>query len=170
MKKLIAALLLVAGLCAGWFYASPLWTLKAMSDAAKAKDAATLTGYIDFPALKADVKGDLTKRFGAEIAKEQASMGGFGALLGGAIVDGLVDKIVSPAGLTALFALQAKRADGSTSPQSEKEAYTVDRIGLSEFHVQIKGQEGQMIFHRAGFGWKLAGIDLPILKDTRPTP
>ncbi len=158
------ALILAAG---GWYYASPQMTLKGMRDAAAANDADKLSGYIDYEALKTDLKSDLRRSVMTEVKKDDDSgMGALGAAFAMALLDPLVDAMMSPEGMEAMF--NAKRAEEKKSGKPSLSAVapgddpTIERNGLDEFKVRNKADpDGALVFRRDGFAWKLAGIDLP---------
>lgn len=172
---------IIVGLCAGlaaagWTYASPWWTLRAMRDAAQARDAEALGAYVDFPALRADLKTDLSAAMMAEMARARASQtqsgapdafGALGIALGFAMLDPLIEGVVSPAGLQVMFAGDPAAATASRTPAplgdvSVSGDFTLERTGLSEFRVVGQGAApAALVFRRDGLGWRLVGIDLP---------
>jgi Protein of unknown function (DUF2939) len=165
MKKLILLLVVAVGLAAGWLYASPMWTLRAMRDAAIAKDSKALAGYVDFEALRSDVKAKAKAKLDLESKKDSGGLGPLGSLLGSAMIEPMVNAVVSPAGIAALMAGEAKLGSGGTAstPKDPGDNIEIERSGLSTFRVHKKneGKGGGMVFTRSGFGWKLTGMDLP---------
>jgi Protein of unknown function (DUF2939) len=171
MKKLMIAVVALLAVGGGWYYGSPLWTLKSMRDAAVAKDSKALSAYVDFKALRADVKTDLKAQIGE--AKQDDSLGELGAMFANVISDKVIDGMITPEALTALFATTkgmravgaAKLADAEKA--SESPTYEVER-GLSQFRVKFTGKDaGQMpamMFARDGLSWKLSGVDFPPMK------
>jgi hypothetical protein len=130
---LIAALFLLA-LPAGWWFGSPWWTLWRMREAAAAGDAATLAGYIDFPAVRASAKAQLRPRLGP---------------LGSALARPAVDALVSPAALRLAL---MKRRDGRSAA-----GLGMVRTGASEFRLRRDGGS-DLVFRRHGLGWKLSEV------------
>jgi Protein of unknown function (DUF2939) len=163
MKKMVGAILVIAALGTVWIYASPLRTLKAMRDAATARDSTALASYVDFPALRNDVKQDIKAKLAAKVNKGDR-FGALGELIGGAIADKMIDGLVSPEGLAVLFATGrlATRRDTGTVPPVDTDDLVIEH-GLSEFRVRPKqpGAQPVLIFKRSGLSWKLSGIDLP---------
>lgn len=166
LAALAAAILIVA---AGvtWYLASPAWTLHQMKAAADANDPDALNSYIDYPALRENLKAEMTARMAAEADKDKSGLGGIGLALGKAVVGPMVDGLVTPAGMRA--ALMARRDEGLTKavPQPDSALRLPDhplivRHGLSEFLVASKQQpRSGLVFRRHGLSWKLSGVELP---------
>ena len=58
-KWIFAIVVLVVAAGAGWYFGSPWWTLYQVKQAAERKDVDTLIGYIDFDALRSDLKAQM---------------------------------------------------------------------------------------------------------------
>ena len=161
----IAASLVLVGAVAGWWYASPWLTLREMKEAAEARDAARLSRHIDYPALREDVKTDVRQM----IAEQSRQAGGQGQALGSALAmtlaGPLIDAMLTPQGVQAMFAAPRPKDAGSRRPQPPVQAAElpiVERDGVNRFRVRDKDpRKGAMLFERRGFGWKLVGLDLP---------
>ncbi len=168
MKKLLIGVVALAAIGGGWYYGSPLWTLKSMRDAALAKDAGALSAYVDFSALRADVKADFKAQMGE--TKKDDSLGELGAMFSNVISDKVIDGMITPEALTAMFAAtKGLNAVGGKKPDAahagdKDPAYEIER-GLSHFRVKFTGKESgnmpAMMFARDGIGWKLSGVDFP---------
>ena len=169
--SLAAVVLIIAGVA--WYFASPGYTLSRMKAAAESNDADAMASYIDFPALREDLKADLLAQMMAEAQKDKSPFSGFAMALGPAMVSSMVDGYITPAGMKALFA--SKRAETRTAAKAERPAEStfkledqpiIKRRGLSEFLVATrKDPNSGMVFKRDGLGWKLSGVELPA---TRP--
>src|SRR5438270_10342021 len=68
-----AALIIAAG--GTWYLASPGWTLHQMKAAADANDPDALNSYIDYSALREDLKAEITGRMMAEAKKDRSAFG-----------------------------------------------------------------------------------------------
>ena len=68
-KVSILAVLVMFGL---WFFFTPHLVVNAMESAAEAKDAAKLSGYVNFPALKDSLKAGFNALFASSTVKENA--------------------------------------------------------------------------------------------------
>ena len=165
---LAAVLLLTAGVA--WYFASPVWTLSRMKAAAESKDADAMASYVDFPALREDLKADLLAQMMAEAQKDNAPFSGLAMAIGPAMVNSMVDGFVTPAGMKAMFA--AQRTPAAAAPKRPaagafelKDKPVIKRRGLSEFLVASEDEPGSgMVFKRSGLGWKLSGVELPPVK------
>ena len=169
------ALLAVAGIIGGWYYASPGMTSKAMVEAAQENDEARFSGYVDYEALRADMKSELTTRLQEEAKRDGSAEAKLGLAMGMAMMNPIVDSMVSPEGMKTAFAKFAKeqkagKAAGGDAPGAKgKDAKgaapadpEIQRQGLNRFIVTGKDTPGSgLVFERRGLGWKLAGIDLP---------
>jgi hypothetical protein len=176
MKKLIGVLVLLAVAVGGWWYASPLWTLRQMRDAAQNGRAEKLSQYVDYPAVREDLKGEFRRTMMAEMAKEQDNgFGMLGSAFALALINPMIDAMVTPEGVEAMFD-QAKRqqapARGPQMPEASSNPI-VDRDGFDQFAVRDKDPtKGSLVFKRYGLGWKLSGFDMPpnSLKNANETP
>ena len=155
---------------AGWYFESPRWTLKQMADAAQARDADKLSGYVDFPKLRESTKSQLKAAMTAKLASGRSN--GFealGMMIGMSMVDNMIDGMLTPDGVAAMFATEKARAAVS-SPV--KKPFGIDaskaeivRDGFDHFRLHEKGkpgQDGDLVFDRHGLSWKLAQIKVPM--------
>ncbi|MEO7814511.1 MAG: DUF2939 domain-containing protein [Sphingomicrobium sp.] len=177
MKSVLAGIGLLIAAVVGWYEASPLYTLKQMRDAATAGNTAKLANYVDYQALKIDLKDEVRRELileGNRRGAERDPLARFGTDLAVALVPVGVDLLVTPEAVQAMFdgrsaANQGGRgsvaAGGSTVgvmpvgiPRTDA---VIERTGLSEFKVRVKGKDGAAVFRRYGLRWKLAGVDMP---------
>jgi hypothetical protein len=161
----IGALLFVA-LGAGWYFASPWWTLREMKLAAEAGDADRFASYVDFPAVREDAKAEILARLTAQTQKDDSAFGALGMALGTAMVGPIVDQMVSPAGLRAAFIVKRNSPsagrDKAPAGVHVAEEPVLVRRGFSEFMVASRERpKSGLVFTRHGLGWKLSGLDLP---------
>lgn len=163
----LAAAALILGAGAAWYIASPGWTLHQMKAAADGNDPAALDAYIDYPALREDLKADLTAQVMAEARKDQSGFGGLGAAIGAAFIGPVIDGLVTPAGMRAALTAKQDQDRIKAVPKAASnlrvpEDPVIVRHGLSEFVVTSKRQlKSGLVFKRHGLSWKLSGVDLP---------
>lgn len=159
----VAAALIVIASSTLWYLESPVWTLKGMKDAAQSHDADALNAYIDYPALRKSLKGELKARMRTEAQKDKSGFGGFGRALGSVMLGPLLDALISPAGMRAalLASSQENMGPAASALHVPKEPVIVRR-NFSEFLVAAKGQPNSgLVFKRHGLSWMLSGVELP---------
>ena len=165
MRKIVAAVLVLLIVAAAWWYVSPIWTLRAMRDAAKDHDAARLSAYVDYPALREDLKADMGRYVMSEAAKHSGDAGSkLGAVIATAFLGPVIDAAVSPQGVEAMFAAENRQDFQAPKPVpvTAGDDPIIERDGLDSFRVHGKdASKGALVFHRSGLGWKLVGVDLP---------
>ncbi len=167
--RLLIALLLAV--LSTWVYATPWLTLRQMHDALERQDAAALSAHVDYPALRSSLKQELQGRI-----QQQGGAGALlGSLFGNALLNPMIDALLTPQGLQTLFdygrlerdSQPARQPTTETPPAADKKRarsswhYT----GLNHFvlSVENEGKPGlQLLFSRHGLSdWKLDGISLP---------
>lgn len=172
MKWVAVILVLVAGF---WFYYTPYVAVNNVKKALAARDAVALADYVNFPALRENLKANL----GAELARKQDNpLQALGAALVMVAINPIVDTMLTPEGLALM--MQGNRPDllkdGRNRPRSEVESgQTADSggnetqmgyEGFDRFIVTVKKKASQdapmvFVFHREGLlAWKLAGLRL----------
>ena len=166
----LAAVMLAA---AGWWIGSPWWTLRQVQRAADARDAAALSAYVDYPALRADVKQQAQRAITQQAATDDPLIA-LGAALARALVNPAVETLVTPEGVAAIFAQAPVAGDAARPTVPSRGAHfglpkfdlghrpTIERIGLDQFRVADPGGRGTARFVRHGLGWRLAGIRLSV--------
>ena len=158
---------MIAAVAIAWYFMSPWYTLKQMRDAAQANDADALSAYVDFPALREDMKSEIMARLVVEAQKDKSGMGALGKAMATAMIGPMIDGFVSPAGLRAAFIANRNRdaaqpTNKATGAFDVSDNVEIERRSFDEFAVSNKTRpDGKMIFKRQGLGWRLSGVDLP---------
>lgn len=173
----IAVVAVVAGLALS-SYASPYWTLHRMKTAIADRDAERFSGYIDFPALRESVKGQMMVMMNGRMAgsgMDDNPFAGLGRMMGAALIGPMVDAAVSPAGVIAMFesgkAQPLPRPEEGRTEQGMPAAggktdtpdYAVDYESWNKIAVSKRGEDtGRFILKRTGlWSWQLAALELP---------
>lgn len=172
-SKTLASLVVVAAIAiGGLLYASPYLALRSIGKAIDAKDADTVAEYVDFPALRESVKGQLLIKMQTELQKPEMKdnpFAGLGQMLAASMVNQVVDTLVSPAGVMLMLenGKPGKPADvaaagvGVDTQVSQRKNMAVNYQGWSKVFVHPKDQPGGFVFHRDGLmGWKLIAIKM----------
>lgn len=190
-KKLLATAVAVAVIGAVTSYASPYWTIYQMRTAIEKRDPEKFSRYVDYPALRESLKAQLLlslkDKLGTPDAKENP-FAGLGQMIGLAMVNTVVDTMVTPAGVMALMAGE-KPAPKEPAPQAPTTASTPEAREAPEgprkeaakdalrYDVSYKSwdlvqatatkENGEPIvadLRRQGlWSWKWAGIKIPDL-------
>jgi hypothetical protein len=171
-KRLLTGAVAALVLLGATSYASPWWRLQQLREAVSERDAARVAGFVDFPALRENVKVQVMGRMGAGAPGQDGGglLGNVGRALAGVVIDPLVDALVSPAGVTAMLEagdvrIRRKPDDGMPTPSSreEKVRYTLSYRSWDRVAIEREGGDGgAFILHRHGlWTWKLGGIEMP---------
>jgi hypothetical protein len=166
LKKLLALLLLIAALGAGWYAASPWLAMKGLRDAAVEMDRAALEERVNFAAIRANLKDDLRGAVEREVARSESPL----AQLGGGLATGLggmaVDATINPEGIAAL--LVSGQLAAPLVPEDMRQGeieWDVERGGLNAFDAQGRFADGRagprLHFARDGLRWDLVDLTLP---------
>jgi outer membrane lipoprotein SlyB len=157
MKRLLTILLVLLLLAsAGWYFGSPWWTLRQIQVAAQEKDVRTLNSYVDYAAVRGDVKAQFKSRVGPGRIAGPRDVGDF---LASTMAQGVAEALVRPEGMRAVFV-----AGSVVKPPFEMRAgeMKMQRDSFDQFSlVQTDGKDGALVFRRYGWGWKLAGVRIP---------
>jgi len=175
-SKWKGGLSLAAIAVAGWFYYTPYLAVNAMRDAAQARDATTLASYVDFPVVKENLKAELN---GQMLQKLQGNpLASVGAVFAGAMVNAMVDAMVSPQGLAMMMQGQKPLHSAATeatapdtqqgdTPQADKVETSMGYDGLSQFTVTVHPRDTpdrtiHLVLQRHNLvSWQLVEIRLP---------
>ena len=156
-----------------WFYFTPYLAVSGMKSAAEAKDAAKLSGYVNFPAVKESLKASFNAKLASQVAKEKDGnpFGALGAALAAAFINPMIDALVTPESLAMMMkgdksqpaktAAQSKPAESDADTSMAYESF--DRFVVT---VKKRGSTDEplgLVFNREGtFSWKLSSLRLPI--------
>lgn len=175
-NKLKSGLALAAVAMAGWFYYTPYQAVHNMQEAAQAHNASKLASYVDFPAVKENLKAELN---GQMLQKLQGNpLAAVGAVFTSALVNAMVDAMVSPQGLAMMMQgekpLAASKAETTESSAQTNPDTASDKVetkmgydGLSQFTVKVyqRGKPEQainLVLQRQNIlSWQLTEIRLP---------
>lgn len=172
MSKIITAGALASVAFIASIAASPYIALHQMKVAVQERDADALSDYVDFPALRENVKGQLMAQMSSKMDSPELKSNPFAAIgqaFGIAMVGTMVDKLVSPAGVVALMRGNDARAAGKTVDEYDHTTEKAPDYELSykgwgriTIHPRGEAQSGVMTMKRDGlWGWKMTAFDLP---------
>jgi hypothetical protein len=169
----------------GLYAASPMMAFGTLKDAAIAHDKDKLDEVVDFPAVRENLKSQISTAIVAKVASSPDAQNNpfmaVGALLAPAITDRMVDSVVTPDGLSAMLTngklVKADKPAGSAAPgdrsiESHLEYRTLNRARVTINRKDNPSAKLILTMERRGlFEWKLIRIDLPanLLNATSPT-
>lgn len=174
MNKVFALLLLVVLALVGWVGAGPYWVTAEIREGIRQGDTAKLERHVDFPQVRDSLKQQLSASITAR-AEEESRDNPFAQMAAGialALVDGMVDAFVTPAGLAGLSSGKAgggassPGVDGEPRPEPFRNArYTWE--SHDSFAIRIPAENGEdviFLLTRAGLQWQMTRILLPGLR------
>nr|CUV58303.1 conserved exported protein of unknown function [Ralstonia solanacearum] len=178
-NKAIAAVLVAAAATVS-SYASPYWTIYQMSSAMQARDADKFSRYVDYPALRESLKAQFMALMQSKMQTPEMKdnpFAGLGQMLGLAMVNTVVDTMVSPSGVMSMMAGQKPPAAPTTStsatpPADEKPAAPKDSLKYDVSYrtwdlveasaLKDNGDKITIVLRRDGlWSWKWISITLP---------
>lgn len=175
MKKLVAIVVGVVLLLAGWVAAGPWLTVNAIKDALRNQDSTALAEQVDFPALRTSLKHQLADRLVRDAGAEMQSsvLGAVGLRMATGATSLAVDATVNPAGLAALMEGRAiwrqvgddfaPPAPGDTGREPLRDA-RYRYLSPSRFSITVQDASGAplaFILTRQGLRWRLTDVRLP---------
>lgn len=172
-NKFVVGVVVTCVAAAALMYASPYLALRNIAKAIERKDADTVAEYVDFPALRESIKGQMLVKLQQQTQSQQAQSNpftGLGQMLAVGMVNQLTETLVSPAGVMLMLenGKPGKPADVAAAgvgvdtqgPKTRKD-FAVDYQGWSKVFVHPKNQPGGFVFKRDGLmGWKLVAVKM----------
>jgi len=176
-KNIKIVLLLLFALGAGTaLYFTPHLTLHNIKKAVDKKDAVALSDYVDYPALRENLKASINAKMAGELMREKDDnpFKALGAALAAVFLDKMIDAFITPESLSMMMKGQkpqiekTKGEKEAKSPSEEPDIETSTSYEtLNRFVVKIKEKRSsdppvEFVFKRDGiFSWKLSAVRLP---------
>ena len=157
--------------------AGPYLTVNAIRDAVKTQDAGALSRQVDFPALRSSLKAQVGDRLAREMGAQAQDnpFAAFGLTVASGLAGGLVDAMVTPAGLGAMMEGRKvwDRASGVPIPSRDQPDVRPQPLqgasyryeSLSRFTATVHDEQDRpivFVMTRRGLSWKLSDIRLPL--------
>lgn len=176
MKKLLPWLAGLLVIFAIYLYASPYIALYNIKNAAEQKDVDKLSGYIDFPSVKQSIKDQVKAAMVEDIAASEKQDGfeALGTMLAAAMIDPIIDGVVTPDGVALMlqgqkldFDLSNDTSEDKTKTKNEDIDYKAGYLSFNRFKVQIIDADDpdeslDVIMHRDGLSWKVTRISFSL--------
>jgi hypothetical protein len=125
MRKWLVALAAILALVGGWWYASPLWTLREMRQAAMERDADRFSSYIDYPAVRDSLKAEIRKSVMQDMSAQSSRGASIGSAFALALLGPLVDAMITPDTVQTMFAKQPPVANPPRPSRSFRPQRTI---------------------------------------------
>ncbi len=182
MKKFLPWLAGLVVIFLIYLYASPYIALHNIKKAAEQGDADRLSGYIDFPSVKQSIKDQIKAALVEELVsnKEQDGFEALGTMLATAMIDPLIDGLVTPDGVALMvqgekldFDLNNDMPEDKPKANNEEVNYKARYLSFNRFKVQITDaddseQSLDVIMRRDWLSWKVTTINFNMdSKDTQ---
>ena len=186
-KQLLGLAAAGTGVLLGAYYAASPWlTINKLKQAFEKKDTMHIEKIVDFPELREDFKEIAKATVMKNAAKELEGnpFAALGMMMANALIDPLIDSVISPAGLQALLStgemsVQPSDVLNENNSWSSKESTTeefkpspdlsvkMNYTDLNEFKIELSNKKViaepiSLFMERKGFAdWKVTGIDIP---------
>src|SRR5262249_5275823 len=143
-------------LAGGYYGVSPYISVELMRRAGQGGDYATVTEYVDFPALRENLKGQFNASFMEMASKSDNALAtGLALTFGPIFIDKMIDAYITPEGITAMLEgadaeeeQEAKKvkvekvgANTDTEPATITQGYAG---GLNRFAVRVERDDNTM--------------------------
>lgn len=171
LKTKISITLLFVAFCT-WFYFTPHLAVSEMKSAAKTRDAAKLSSYVNFPALKVSLKNSFNSKLALDVMKENdGNPFASGTALAALFINPMIDALITPESLANLMRgdnpQRAPKTEQAKSPNSDtvtSMSYeSFDRFVVTVKKVDTTEEPISLVFDRSGmFSWKLSALRLPL--------
>jgi hypothetical protein len=163
---------------AGYWYWSPLLSVRQLQSAAVERDASAFNRHVDYPKVRASIKGQFSPMF-ADQPGQPADAGGSGAAFGKKMGMGMVNRYVDGALRPDMLMRSVTLGQLSRSPRNapkdqalaDKSPWHYERQGVNQVLAHVVGtgrsDDAQpplgMVLQRSGFAtWKLTQVLLPV--------
>ena len=193
-KKIFGYSAIAASVVTGCYaFASPWLALRDLTQAFEDQDTRKIEKLVDFPELREDIKvtAKAAMMKSAAIELEGNPFAAMGIMMANAIVDPIIDQVISPAGLQLFFSAGEMSGgtdglpenidaiardlipsgDGGEASSGVDAAQSIEvkteYIGINEFEVQVSNEgtlneSVSLYMRREGLGgWKVDGISVP---------
>ena len=174
-KKILGSVVALVIAIVGYLYASPYLVLNSIKTAAQNGESEKVSQYIDYPSVRQSFKDQMNAMMMKEVQKqENDGFAALGAMLASAMVDKMIDAVVTPEGMTLM--LQGKDLKQSVSGGENESAehkqeehqpdYETSYTSFNDFQVVIKdpnkSKEVKVLMVRDGLSWKIHKIAVPL--------
>ncbi|MCW4463104.1 DUF2939 domain-containing protein [Sphingomonas sp. BT-65] len=160
IKLAIGATLLGGAMFGVWDYTSPYRTVQGFRSAILNRDGVALNGYIDFDALRSNLKA----QFAARLMGNNVSRPGLNPEYAATrlqSVEAMVDGLVSPQAIRLGMERVAQQTERN-EPEGSIGLQPIRRDGFNQFHLPLDPDDTIAVrFERRGLSWQVTDVKLP---------
>jgi hypothetical protein len=132
-KPLIIVLVVIAIVAVlGYGYASPYLALDRLKRAADARDAQTVSEYVDYPALRESLKEQVAGLLTRRLHTSGNPFAALGAMIGVALIGPMVDAYATPEGVAALLNGMPPRGNPNDRPPVPPDTQSTPAAGPAQ--------------------------------------
>lgn len=132
-KPLIIVVVVIAIVAVlGYGYASPYLALDRLKRAADARDAQTVSEYVDYPALRESLKEQVAGLLTRRLHASGNPLAALGAMIGVALIGPMVDAYATPDGVAALLNGMPPRGNPNDRPPAPQDAQSTPATGAAQ--------------------------------------
>ena len=147
-----------------WLLIAPALSAQELQRALRDNDTPAIQNVVNFPALRENLRGTLGANFAGQGSKATLEPGAvFGAALAGLMMGPIVDALVTPAGLSALF----KGGAGTFTGQAAQNIRVSSGLqALNRYTIILTDLDNPanvvtLVLMPNGLQWQLTGIGFP---------
>ena len=155
MGKIFNLLLVVAFVCGGYFFAGPYMAVAGLTKALENEDAAAVSAYVDFEALRTSFTDDFAQRMGLEQKGTDLA-----SILATRIAGAFIQKIVSPESMIAILKDKDHRNRVGLADNYADIFANGSWQGTSAFTLADETGAPVTLLERDGLSWKLVAMRL----------
>ena len=132
-KPLIIVLVVIVIVAVlGYGYASPYLALDRLKRAADARDAQTVSEYVDYPALRESLKEQVAGLLTRRLHASGNPFAALGAMIGVALIGPMVDAYATPEGVAALLNGMPPRGNPNDRPPVPQDTQSTPATGPAQ--------------------------------------
>jgi len=155
IRKFRYIAMLVAVFAVFWLTFSPYIAMNGLKNAVAARDAEAVNAYIDYEALRNDLKARVSRETQASIAKGGREAAGVAFMA--AMMNPMIDKMVQPSMMSVMLSGRGGKAPVNLDMNAGD--MRIARKSLTRFVLARTGKPGGLVFTMRGFGWELTGVE-----------
>ena len=158
MKRALLVIALAVLAVAAWWFVAPYLVVHHALQAAQGPDSAALDAYVDYPALRENLRGQVSATIDRKMGDAKDNpLAAIGSAIGRAVAGPMIDAVVQPGSVAASLRNGRWEAVPVTDTKGDV-AWSYEHEGFDKF---VARSTDSFVFVRHGFSdWKLSEIRL----------